>query len=258
MTKRLDGKVALVSGAARGMGEAIARRFVGDGARVVLGDVLDEPLAQVAKSLGGAAEAVGLDVTDESQWQTAVDLATERFGGLDIVVNNAGISGSPMPMVFTAVEDYRRVIEVNQVGVFLGMKVGGPALVARGGGSIINISSVDGLRGQAMVIPYVASKFAVRGMTKVAAIELGGSKVRVNSIHPGAIDTHMLSSDNFVGLDIHSMFDFTNLPGGRIGKPEDVANLALFLASDESSYCTGSEFVVDGGMTTSVNFPLAR
>ena len=255
-TGRLDGKVALISGAARGMGAEEARLFVAEGAKVVVGDVLDAPLKELAEELGGAALAVHLDVTDEEEWQAAVAATVDAFGRLDVLVNNAGILGVPMPLAMTPVEQYRKVIEVNQVGVFLGMKSAVGALADSGGGSIINISSVDGLLGQSAMIPYVSSKFAVRGMTKTAAQELGMLGIRVNSVHPGYIDTDMLSAEN-VGVDLKAMFHFENVPAGRLGQPDDVARVVLFLASDDSAFCTGAEFVVDGGLTSGVPVPPA-
>ena len=253
---RLDGKVALISGAARGMGAEEARLFVAEGARVVIGDVLEGELKQLAAELGDAALAVHLDVTEEDEWTAAVASTVATFGRLDVLINNAGILGIPLPLAMTPVDQYRRVIEVNQVGVFLGMKSVVGAMADSGGGSIINISSIDGLLGQTAMIPYVSSKFAVRGMTKTAAQELGMLGIRVNSVHPGYIDTQMLSPDN-VGIDLKAMFHFDNVPAGRVGQPDDVAKVVLFLASDDSAYCTGSEFVVDGGLTSGVPIPPA-
>lgn len=255
-TGRLDGKVALISGAARGMGAEEARLFAAEGARVVIGDVLDAELKDLATELGDAALAVSLDVTDEDAWLAAVAATRDAFGRLDVLVNNAGILGIPLPLAMTPVEQYRRVIEVNQVGVFLGMKSVVGAMAESGGGSIINISSIDGLLGQTAMIPYVSSKFAVRGMTKTAAQELGMLGIRVNSVHPGYIDTYMLSPEN-VGIDLKTMYHFENVPAGRVGRPDDVAKVVLFLASDDSAYCTGSEFVVDGGLTSGVPIPPA-
>jgi 3alpha(or 20beta)-hydroxysteroid dehydrogenase len=245
---RLEGKVALVTGAARGQGEAEARRFAAEGARVVLADVLGDVKA-VADDIGDAAVAVTLDVADETSWTAAVGATVDRFGGVDILVNNAGIYRAGVPLVDTALADYRTLIDINQIGVFLGMRAVAPVMVERGGGSIVNVSSVDGLTGQPGAIAYVASKFAVRGMTKVAALELGPAGIRVNSVHPGVIDTPMIA-----GLTEH--FPVRSLPAQRVGRPDDVASLALFLASDESSFCTGAEFVIDGGHTAGLGFPL--
>ncbi|HZN14196.1 MAG TPA: glucose 1-dehydrogenase [Acidimicrobiales bacterium] len=245
MTNRLKGKVALISGGARGMGESHARRFVAEGANVVISDVLDEEGATVAKDLGDAAAYVHLDVTDEGQWNDAVTTTTDRFGHLDVLVNNAGIV-HVMPMAMTTVEDFRRVVDINQIGVFLGMKAAVPALAATKNGSIINISSVAGLIGAQGHIAYCASKWAVRGMTKVAALELASLGVRVNSIHPGLIDTPMFDEYRKLGIDEAAG---ASVPIGRLAEADDVSELALYLASDESRYSTGSEFVVDGGMT---------
>src|SRR3989440_9475681 len=185
---RLDGKVALISGGARGQGEAEARLFAAEGAKVLLGDVLDDVGEKLAVEIGDAATYVHLDVTSQDDWATAVDAATTRFGKLDVLVNNAGILrfGS---IERTSFEEYRRVIEVNQFGCFLGMKAAIPALRAAGGGSIVNISSTQGLEGMAGACAYTASKFAVRGMTKSAAPGLGRFGVRVDSVHPRGIDT---------------------------------------------------------------------
>lgn len=246
VSNRLAGKVALISGSARGMGESHARRFVSEGAKVMISDVLDEDGRTVAKDLGDATAYVHLDVTDEQSWNDAVAATVDAFGKVDVLVNNAGIL-HVMPLAMTDVDDYRRVIEVNQVGVFLGMKAVTPAMSKDGGGSIVNISSVAGLIGAQAHIAYCASKWAVRGMTKVAALELAPLGIRVNSIHPGLIDTPML--DTYRQLGIVQDGSGRGVPIGRLADAEDVSELALYLASDDSRYSTGSEFVVDGGMT---------
>jgi 3alpha(or 20beta)-hydroxysteroid dehydrogenase len=248
MAGRLEGKVALITGAARGMGAAEARLFVAEGSRVVIADVLVNEGKALARELGAAACFVELDVTDETAWEQTVDQATATFGGLDVLVNNAGVA-SLSPLVATTVEDYMRVVGVNQLGVFLGMRAVTPAMNRAGRGSIVNISSIDGLAGTPMAVAYVASKFAVRGMTKVAALELAGANIRVNSIHPGGVRTAMI--DLVPGLDLGALVE-PSIPMKRLGRPEEIAQLALFLASDESSYCTGSEFVADGGVTAGV------
>ncbi len=240
---RLDGKVALISGGARGQGEAEARRFVAEGARVVVGDVLEAECRAVADSLGDAARAVRLDVTQEADWAQAVQTALEAFGRLDALVNNAGIVKTGF-LEHTSLADYRAVIDVNQVGVFLGMRAVVAAMRDSGGGSIINISSNAGMEGVQGVIGYVASKWAIRGMTKTAALELGRYGIRVNSVHPGGVATPMIASDDFDAIDQDAVFAAQPIP--RVGQPE-IASLVLFLASDESSYSTGSEFVADGG-----------
>jgi len=247
---RLDGKVALISGAARGQGEAEARLFVEEGARVVLGDVLDDRGELVAKDLGDAARYAHLDVRDEASWQSAIALAESEFGPVSVLVNNAGILRWSA-LAETPVEQFREVFEVNQLGPFLGMKTVVPSMVKAGGGSIANISSTNGLGGFPGTISYTAAKFAVRGMTKTAAMELGPLGIRVNSIHPGGVDTEMINPASVPDMpasddELGNRFD--DLPLRRVGQPIEIARLALFLASDDSSYSTGSEFVADGGM----------
>jgi 3alpha(or 20beta)-hydroxysteroid dehydrogenase len=244
MSGRLAGKVALISGAARGQGAAEARAFVAEGAMVVIGDVLDEEGAVVAKELGDAARFVHLDVTSESDWAAAVQATVDAFGSLNVLVNNAGIMRLG-PLDGQATADYRAVVEVNQFGCYFGMRAAIPALRAAGGGSIINTSSINGFIGLAGTTAYGASKFAVRGMTRTAALELGHDNIRVNAVCPGTIDTAMVSSPEFADVDKDAYF--ADQPVARIGRAEEVANMMIFLASDESSFCTGAEFVVDGG-----------
>ena len=244
MTGRLAGKVALISGGARGQGAAEARAFIAEGARVVIGDVLDDEGQLLAKQLGANAHYVHLDVTLESEWQSAVAETVENFGSLGVLINNAGIMRLG-PLDNQATEDYRAVIEVNQFGCYFGMRAAIPALRANGGGSIVNTSSINGFIGLAGTTAYGASKFAVRGMTRTAALELGHDNIRVNAVCPGTIDTHMVSSPEFADVDKDAYFSSQPVP--RIGQPEEVANMMIFLASDESSFCTGAEFVVDGG-----------
>jgi 3alpha(or 20beta)-hydroxysteroid dehydrogenase len=245
---RLDGKVAIVTGAARGQGAAEARRFAGEGARVVLADVLDDVKA-VADELGDHGYAVTLDVTDEAAWARVVEEVVGTFGRVDVLVNNAAIYRFGTPLVDLTLDAYRQVVEVNQIGVFLGMRAVAPGMTRGGGGSIVNISSLAGLSGQPGAVAYVASKFAVRGMTKVAALELGPAGIRVNSIHPGVIDTPMIAG-------VVERFPVRHIPAQRVGVPDDVAEVALFLASDESSFCSGAEFVVDGGHSAGLGLPL--
>jgi 3alpha(or 20beta)-hydroxysteroid dehydrogenase len=237
---RLAGKVALVTGAARGQGAAEARLFASEGATVVVTDVLDADGAALVADIGARAQYLHLDVTQEEDWQAAIDHVRASLGHLDVLVNNAGI-GIPGTVIDTPLSDYRRVIDINQVGTFLGMHVGAPLMRDSGGGSIINVSSMMGFVGGAARVAYTASKFAIRGMTKVAAIELGPLGIRVNSIHPGAIET------DFIRPETRHLLPVDKLPLQRIGTADDVAKLALFLASDDAAYSTGSEFIIDGG-----------
>jgi 3alpha(or 20beta)-hydroxysteroid dehydrogenase len=243
---RLTGKVALISGASRGQGEAEARLLASEGAKVVLADVLDEDGTTVAKDIGDDAIYLHLDVTSEADWQAVVDKAIDRFGAIDVLVNNAGVFAIN-PLATTSLDEYRRVIDINQIGVFLGMRAVASHMAARASGSIVNISSVAGLQGSAGTIAYTASKFAVRGMTKVVAKELAPFGVRVNSVHPGLIDTAMLKQITDVVNDDAALK--ARVPMGQFAEADDVAKVVLFLASDDSGYCTGAEFVVDGGMT---------
>jgi len=241
---RLDGVVALISGAARGQGECEARLLVERGARVVLTDVLDELGKEVAASLGDSARYITLDVGEASQWTDAVEFTRSSFGSLDVLVNNAGIvKAGALETVST--EDYMEAVRVNQLGCFLGMQAVIPTMKAQQRGSIINVSSIAGLQGVAGAVPYVATKWAIRGMTKTAAIELGHDGIRVNSVHPGVIDTPMTFNPQFSAVDRQKVFDAFPIP--RIGAPEEVAEMVAFLASDASSYSTGAEFIVDGG-----------
>ena len=246
---RLDGKIAIVSGAARGQGEAEARLFVEEGARVILGDVLDEQGQRVADELGDAARYVHLDVTSEADWSVAVKETESAWGNVNVLVNNAGILKFA-PLAEMSLDDYLAVIDVNQVGCFLGMRAVAPSMERAGGGSIVNISSINGLVGYPGTMGYTASKFAIRGMTKAAAIELGPLGIRVNSIHPGAVDTEMVRPAGMEGLpDAEEQAAlFAAYPLRRGAQPIEMARLALFLASDRSSYSTGAEFVADGGM----------
>jgi len=248
---RLDGKVALITGAARGQGEAEARLFAAEGARVMLGDVLDDDGEVVAKELGERAAYLHHDVTSEADWEAIVNATIARFGRVDVLVNNAGVFRL-QGMTATSLDEYMRIVTINQVGTFLGMKAVATPMIGQGSGSIVNISSIAGLVGSAGTVAYTASKFAVRGMTKVAAVELAPFGVRVNSVHPGFIDTAMLRDD--VGLADPALRQAAGerIPNGRLAAAEDVAKLVLYLASDDSAYSTGSEFVVDGGLTARI------
>ncbi|WP_378738930.1 glucose 1-dehydrogenase [Nocardia brasiliensis] len=239
---RLTGKVALISGGARGMGAAHAKAMVAEDARVVLGDVLDDEGAAVAKELGDAAAYVHLDVREPAQWQGAVAETVQRFGSLNVLVNNAGIANGNLLVDFELAE-WQRIIDINLTGTFLGMQTATPAMIEAGGGSMINISSVEGMRGSPGLHGYVATKFAVRGLTKSTALELAQYKIRVNSVHPGLITTPM--TENIPA-------DFLQIPLGRAADPAEVSALITFLASDESSYSTGAEFVIDGGLTVGI------
>jgi len=242
---RLAGKVALITGGARGQGAEEGRLFVAEGATVVLTDVLEEVGGQAAAEMG--AEFLTHDVGDEAQWEAVVADVIAHHGRLDVLVNNAGIF-EPKQLTKTSLDDWNRTIRINQLGVFLGLKVAGAAMIDAGnGGSIVNISSVAGLEGVFGSMAYGASKWAVRGMTKVAAKEFGRAGIRVNSVHPGIIDTEMISGMPMMSDDERRERAARSLPVGRLGTPRDIANMVLFLASDESGFCTGQEFVVDGG-----------
>ncbi|MFA1541852.1 glucose 1-dehydrogenase [Actinomadura monticuli] len=239
---RVDGKVALISGGARGIGAASARALAAEGARVVIGDILDDDGRKVADELGDAARYVHLDVTDPGDWSAAVETTVAEFGRLNVLFNNAGIANGAAIQRFT-LEKWQRIIDINLTGPFLGIRAATDALIAAGGGSIINNSSIEGLRGTSWAHGYVASKWGLRGLTKSVAIELAPHGVRVNSLHPGLIRTPITE-----GIPD----DMVPIPLGRPGQPEDVASFVVFLASDESSYATGSEFVIDGGTVNQI------
>jgi 3alpha(or 20beta)-hydroxysteroid dehydrogenase len=245
MMGRVSGKVTIVTGAARGMGASHARRLVAEGAQVMLTDVLDGEGAALAQQLGDNARFLHHDVTQEAEWQRIVAETEAAFGPVSVLVNNAGIA-SFSPIETTEESTYRRVIDINQVSVFLGMKSVIASMKRAGGGSIINISSIAGLVGSPMAQAYTASKFAVRGMTKAAAVELAPYNIRVNSIHPGLILTPMIDTPNAEPLAA-GMANAT--PAGRIGEPDEVSSVVLLLASDETRFSTGAEFVVDGGFS---------
>ena len=246
---RLEGKVALISGGARGQGATEGQLFVDEGAKVVLADILDaegESTAAQIRENGGEASYVHLDVASEDDWRAAVEFTLQTYGRLDILINNAAIY-KRTPIVDTDLEEWRQIMEINSTGVFLGTKHAIPAMRRSGGGSIINISSTAGLVGSGRGSAYGASKGSVRLFTKYTAIQHATENIRANSIHPGPIDTEMIA-DN-IGTPEGRAASEARVPLQRIGTVMDVAYGALFLASDESSYMTGAELVIDGGVT---------
>src|SRR3954454_7658330 len=248
----LDGKVAIVTGAARGQGAAAARLFVAEGARVVIGDVLDDLGKQLADSLGDAAIYQHLDVSSEDDWHSVVDETVQTLGGVDVLVNNAGILRfAALPDM--ALEDYLRIVNINQVGTFLGMKTVAKPMIAAGQGSIVNISSVEGLAGMPYLTAYTTTKFAIRGMTKVAALELRPMGIRVKSVPPGMIETDMAKAAAG-GHYVDPSPAAKRIPLRRMGQSEDIAEVVLFLASERSSYVTGAETAPDGGATATHAF----
>lgn len=250
--QRLEGKVAIVTGGAKGMGEATVRLFVEHGARVVIGDIAEDQGRALADELGDAAVFCRMDVTTEEDWATAVATA-ESLGPLNVLVNNAGMVHMAS-ILETTREDFLRVVEVNQLSTFLGVRAVIDPMKAAGGGSIINISSIDGLHSCAGLGAYSASKWAVRGFTKAAAIELGQYGIRVNSVHPGGIFTEMGGKGMISEEDLNNSI-YKDFPIPRTGQPEEVAYVTLFLATDEASYSTGSEFVADGGWFAGMRRP---
>jgi len=244
---RLEGKVAIITGSAGGIGSVAARRLAGEGALLVLTDADAPGAAALAQELGEGASSHAHDVTSESDWQAVVSSAHEAHGRIDVLVNNAGVFLAA-PLSETTLEDFRRVIDVNVVGVFLGMRTVATVMSEQRAGSIINLSSVAGLMGSPYLTAYGASKWAVRGMTKVAAKELAQFGVRVNSLHPGQIDTDMNARQRERTPELIDKL-IKAIPLRRIGTPQEIAHAVVYLASDESVYSTGSELVVDGGTT---------
>ena len=252
---RLKDKVAIVTGGARGMGAATVRLFVAEGAKVLIADVLDQEGEALAKELKGSALFVHHDVSDEASWNSAIEKTAAAFGGIDVLVNNAGV------LLFktiadTTKADFERVISINLAGTFLGVKLVGAHMVERRRGSIVNISSADGMKGANGLGAYCSSKWGIRGLTRVAAMEYGHKGVRVNSVHPGGIDTAMGNPYAEAKAAVNKRYGM--VPMQRVGDPEEVARTSLFLASDESSYLCGAEIAVDGGMLTGqyyVGFP---
>lgn len=244
-----SGRVAVITGAARGQGASHARRLIAEGARVALADILD--CDELSAELGEQARAYHVDVTRSSDWAAMVDDVVDSWGGLDVLVNNAGILGtSPAPVLDADEKNFRNVFDVNVVGTYLGMCAGGRAMASTGGGSIINVSSIMGMRGSTRMPAYAASKWAVRGLTKSAAIEFAPHGIRVNAILPGIIDTDMVRSGGADENEILERHD-ARLPIKRLGQADDLTEAVLYLASDRSSYVTGSDIVVDGGWTAS-------
>ncbi|WP_109778789.1 glucose 1-dehydrogenase [Streptomyces sp. CG 926] len=240
----LSGKVVVITGGARGLGAAAAQAVVDGGGRVLITDVLEAEGAETAAKLGGAARFVRHDVTSEADWQTALEYAVAEFGRIDGLVNNAGISAGQF-LEHESVEHFRRVVEINLVGVFIGIKTAIPLLRANGGGSIVNISSAAGLTGLALTAGYGASKWGVRGLSKIGAVELAEAGIRVNSVHPGMTLTPMTAP---IGIQAGEG-NYPGAPLGRVGVPEEIAAAVAFLLSDAAGYMTGAELAVDGGWT---------
>ena len=239
---RLDNKVALITGGSSGIGAASARMLVAEGAKVLLGDVRDDDGKALADELGDAARYVHLDVTSPQEWADAVEHCVQEFGTLNVLFNNAGIANGAAINRFK-LEKWQQIIDVNLTGPFLGIRAATDVMIAANGGSIINTSSIEGLRGTPWAHGYVASKWGLRGLTKSVAMELAPHGIRVNSLHPGLIRTPITE-----GIPD----DLIPIPLGRPGQPKDVASFVLFLASDESAFATGSEFVMDGGTVTQI------
>lgn len=240
---RLSGKIALITGGAGGIGSATARKFVAEGAKVAVADADSAAAKKLAGELGPAALGVDLDVREPTQWADAVSATVAAFGGLNVLINNAGV-WRPATIANMTVDDFRLSVDVNLLGTLLGIQAVSEVMRSAGGGSIVNMSSGAGLGGFPGQIVYGATKWAVRGLTKTAAMELGGPNgIRVNSIHPGAVDTPMVAA--VANKNVHA---FDDNPVPRVARPAEIADLMLFLASDESTYITGSEVAIDGGL----------
>ena len=247
--KRLAGKVAVVTGAARGIGAEMSRLFAAEGAAVVVADRRDElgeAVAAEVRAAGGDAAYQHLDITSEGDWEDAVGAATRSFGGVDVLVNNAGII-RVKPLLETTLEEFQKVLNTNLVGAFLGTQAVVESMRARGGGSIVNFSSVQGLEGRENMSAYTAAKFGVRGLTKTSAIELGPLGIRVNTLIPGPTKTKMTERKGWSDAQYDAAY--AGYPIGRMAEASEIAKLALFLASDEASFCTGGDFAADGGVS---------
>lgn len=249
LTDRFNERTVLITGAARGMGASHARAFAAEGARVVIADVLDEEGQMLAAEIGDKATFLHLDVSDEHRWLEVIAEAESVFGGVHVLVNNAGIGGLPVTLTDTDFDSWRRVLAVNLDGTFLGIKTVAPSMIRAGGGAIVNISSFAGLLGSPLLGAYAASKFAIRGLTKVAAMELGCHGIRVNSVHPGYVRTPIIE-----GISDEVVRGRLAIP--RIATPEDISPLVLFAASEDAAYCTGAEFVADGGWAAGEPTPI--
>jgi 3alpha(or 20beta)-hydroxysteroid dehydrogenase len=241
---RLDGKVALITGAARGLGASHAKSFVEEGAKVIITDVLEEEGQKMAEEIGNNAIFLKLDVTKPEEWKNVVEKAEAEIGEITVLVNNAGLIINE-PTLEVTVENFTKAFEVNQLGTLLGTQAVIPSMQKAGIGSIINISSASGIVGQAEAAGYNATKFAVRGLTKTIAAEFGPDNIRANSVHPGPVETDMTSQE-----EVKELIDqiVETIPLDRLGEPQEITDLVVYLASDESSYSTGPEFIVDGGL----------
>lgn len=249
---RLGNKVAIITGGARGMGAATCRLFAAAGARVVIADLLDAEGGALARELGSSACYRHHDVSDEASWASLVASSLADFGQIDILVNNAGILLF-RSLLDTGKADFEKVLGVNLTGSFLGIKAVAPHMIERGKGAIVNVSSVDGMKGANGLCAYSSSKWGLRGLTRVAALELGHRGIRVNSVHPGGVDTVMSNPGQAAREDVNR--NYAGVPLQRIGAPEEVARASLFLASDEASYLCGAEIAVDGGMLAGQYYP---
>jgi 3alpha(or 20beta)-hydroxysteroid dehydrogenase len=249
--KRLENKVALITGAARGMGEAHAREFIKHGAKVIIADVREDMGKSLAKELGGNALFVKLDVTKSEDWKKAIEVGESKFGTVNVLVNNAGILGPVANLMDFKYEDYLKVIDINQHSILLGMQAVIPSMLKAGVGSIVNISSIAGIVACFGFpnIAYMASKFAIRGMTKAVAFEFGSKNIRVNSMHPGFVLTPMMVEATSESGSKEGRNVLDEIPLGRIANTNELTGIVVFLASEEASFITGQEHIVDGGMT---------